>query len=163
MLFSFSRNVMSNSLLPHGLQHARLPCTSLSPWVFSNSCPWSQWCHPTISSSVAPSCPSSFPASRSLPMNQPFASGVQSIGVSASALVLLVNIKDWFSLGLTGLTSLLFKGLSWFFSSTMVWKHQYSAFLMVQLLHQYMTTGKTIALTLQPFAGKVMSLLFNTL
>ena len=102
---------------------------SLSSRVCSNSCPWSQWCHPTTSSSVAPfsSCPQSFPASGSFPMNQLFASGVQSIGVSASASVLSmnINIQGWFPLGLTGLISLKSKGLSQVFSSTTVQKHQF--------------------------------------
>ena len=90
----FSRSVMSDSLRPHGLQHARPPCPSPTPGVYSNSCPLSQWCHPTISSSVIPfsSCLQSFPASRSFQMSQLFASGSQSIGVSASTLVLPMNI-----------------------------------------------------------------------
>ena len=102
MMF-FSHSVMSDSLQPHGLQHTRLPCPSLFPWVCSNSCPLSQWCYPTISSSVVPfsSCLQSFPAARSFPMNWLFASGGQSIGASASALVLPMNIQDWFPLRLT--------------------------------------------------------------
>ena len=105
---------MSNSLWPHGLQHVRLPYPSPSPIVCSNSCPLSQWCHPTISSSVIPffSCPQSFPASESFPMSQFFTPGVQSITVSASASVLPVNIQDWFPLGLTGWISLQSKGIS---------------------------------------------------
>ena len=116
MLFNCS--VMSNSLWPHGLQHTRLPCPSPSPGVCSNSCPLSQWCHPTISSSVVPfsSCPQSFPASGSFPMSQPFASGGQRIGVSVSASVFTMNIWVWFPLGLIGLISLLSKGLSRVFS-----------------------------------------------
>ena len=104
---------MSNSLWPHGLQHSRLPCPSLSSGVCSNSCPLSQWCHPTISSSVAPFffCPQAFPASVSFPMSWLFISGGQSIGTSASASVLSVNIQGWFPLGLTSLISLLSKGL----------------------------------------------------
>ena len=124
----FSCSVVSNSLWPHGLQHARLPCPSLSPRVCSNSCPSSQWCHPTISSSVAlfSSCSQSFPASGSFPMSWPFASGGQkSIGVSVSKWVLPMNIQDWFPLGLTGLISLLSKGLSRVFSNTVVRKHQF--------------------------------------
>ena len=102
--------LVSNSLWPHGLQHARLPCPSLSPTVCSNSSPLSQWCNPTISSSVTPFfCPQSFPGSESFPMNQLFTSGGQSIGASAS--VLPVNIQGWFPLGLTGLISLLSQGL----------------------------------------------------
>ena len=115
------------TLRPHGLQHARLPCPSLSPRVRSNSCPLSQWCHPTISSSVAPfsSRPQSFPASGSFPVSQLFISGSQSTRASASASVLPVNIQDWFPLGLTSLISLLSKGLAGVFSSTTIRKHQF--------------------------------------
>ena len=96
----FSRSVMSNSFRPHGLQHTRLPCSSPSPRACSNSCPLSWWCHPTISSSVVPfSCPQSFPPSGSFPTSQFFASGDWSIGASASASVLPMNIQDWFPLG----------------------------------------------------------------
>ena len=97
----FSHSVVSDSLQPHGLQHARFPCPSPAPRAYSNSCPLSQWYHPTISSCVIPfsSCLQSFPASRSFPMSQFFASGGQSIGVSASASVLPMNIQDWFPLG----------------------------------------------------------------
>ena len=107
VLLLCSRSVLSSSLQPHGLQHTRLPCPSLSPRVCSNSCPLSQWCHPTISSSVVPfsSCLQSFPASGSFTMSQLFTSGGQSIGASAS--ILLINIQDWFPLGLTGLMPLL--------------------------------------------------------
>ena len=98
----FSCSVMSDSLWLHGLQHARLPCPSPTSSACSNSCPLSQWCHPTILSSVVPfsSCLQSFPASQSFPVSQFFASGCQSIGASASASVLPVNIQDWFPLGL---------------------------------------------------------------
>ena len=117
----FSRSVMSNSLRPHGLQHARPPCPSPTPEVYSNSCPSSWWCHPTISSSVIPFSPlQSFPESGSFQMSQFFASGGQSIGISASASVLPMNIQDWFSLGLTGWISLQSKGLSRVFSNTIV-------------------------------------------
>ena len=118
---------MSDSLRPHGLQHTSLPCPSLSPRTFSNSCPLSQWCHPTIWSSVIPfsSCLQSFPALGSFPLSQFFTSGGQSIGVSASASVLSMNIQDWFPLGLTGLFSLQSKGLSRVFSNTTVQKHQF--------------------------------------
>ena len=117
-LLLFSHSVMSNSLRPHGLQQAGLPCPSPSPGVCSNSCPLSQWYHPTISSSVIlfSSCTQSFPASRSFPMNQLYASGGQSTEVSASASVLPMNIQDWFPLGLTGLITLQSKGLSKVFS-----------------------------------------------
>ena len=113
---------MSDSLWPHGLQRARPPHPSPTPRVYSNSCPLSWWCHPTISSSVVPisSCLQSFPASRSFQMSQFFTSGGQSIGVSASASVLPMNIQDWFPLGLTGWISLLSKGLSRVFSNTTV-------------------------------------------
>ena len=99
---------MSDSLRPHGLQHTRLPCPSPSPRVCSNSCPLSQWCHPTISSSVIlfSSCLQSFPASGSFPRSRFFTSGGQSIGVSVSVSVLPLNIQDWFPLGLAGLISL---------------------------------------------------------
>jgi len=100
----FSCSVMSDSLWPYGLQHARLACPSPNPRAYSNACPSSRWCHPTISSSVVPfsSRLQSFPASGSFPMSQFFASGGQSIGVSASASVLPMNIEDWFPLGWTG-------------------------------------------------------------
>ena len=116
----FSRSVVSNSLWHHVLQHTRLPCPSLTPRAFSNSCPSSRWCHPTISSSVIPfsSHLQSCPASGSSPMSQFFASGGQSIGTSASASVLPMSIQDWFLLGLTGWISLQFKGLSRVFSNT---------------------------------------------
>ena len=109
----FSCSVMSDSLQPHGLQHARLPCPSPTSRVYSNSCPLSQWCHPTISSSVFPfsSHLQSLPVSGSFPVSQFFTSGAQSIGVSASASVLPMNVQDWFPLGLTGWISLQSKGL----------------------------------------------------
>ena len=119
LLLFFSLLVLSNSLWPHGLWHARLPRTSPSPGACSNSC-LSQWCHPTISSSVIPfsSCLQSFPASGSFPMSQFFVSGGQSIGASAS--VLPMSIQDWFPLGLTGLISLQSKELSRVFSNSIV-------------------------------------------
>ena len=118
---------MSDSLQPHGLQHARLPCPSPTPRAYSNSCPLSWRCHPTISSSVSPfsSCLQSFPATGSFQMSQFFASGGQSIGVSASTSVLPMNIQDWFPLGCTGWISLLSKGLLRVFSNTTVQKHQF--------------------------------------
>ena len=123
----FSRSVRSNSLQPHGLQHARLPCPSPSPGACSNSCPSSQWCHPTISSSVISYslCLPSFPTSGSFLRCHFFASGGQSIGVSASASVLPMHIQDWFPLGLTRWISLQSKGLSRVFSNTTVQKHQF--------------------------------------
>ena len=125
----FSRSVVSDSLRPHELQHARPPCPSPPPGVYSNSCPLSQWYHPTISSSVIPfsSRLQSFPASGSFPMNQFFASGGQSVGAtaSASASVLPMNTQDWSPLGWTGWISLQFKGLSRVFSNTAVQKHPF--------------------------------------
>ena len=124
----FSSSVVSNSLRVglHGLQHTRLPYPSWSFAACSNSCPSSQWCHPIISSSIVHfSCLQSFPASGSFLMSQLFASGDQSIRASASASVLPVNTQDWFPFGLTGLISLLYKGLSRFFSNTTVQKHQF--------------------------------------
>ena len=118
--------LLSDSLWTHGLQCARLPCSLPSPWVCSNSCPLSQWCHPTISSSVilSSSCLQPFPASGSFPMSQFFASGGQSIGASASPSVLPMNIQDWFPLGWTSLISLQSQGLSRVFSNTTVQRHQ---------------------------------------
>ena len=123
----FSRSVVSDSLRPHGLQHTRPPCPSPTPGAWSNSCPSSQWCHATISSSVIHffSCLQSFPASGSFPVSQFFASGGQSIEGSASASVLPVNTQDWFPLGWTGWISLQFKGLARVFSNTTVQKHQF--------------------------------------
>ena len=107
MYIQFSCIVMSDSLWPHGLQHPRLPCPSPTAGAYSSSCPSSQWCHPTISSSVIPfSRLQSCPASGSFQMTQFFASGGQSIGVSASTSVLPMNIQDWFPLGWTGWISL---------------------------------------------------------
>ena len=115
---------MSGSLRPNGLPHSRIPCPSLSPRVYSNSCPLSGWCHPTISSSVTlfSSCLQSFPASGSFPMSQLFISGSQSI---ALASVFPMNTQGWFPLGLTGLISLQPKGLSRVFSSTTIWQCQF--------------------------------------
>ena len=123
----FSHSVMSDSLWPHELQHARPPCPSPTPGVYPNSCPLSRWCHPAISSSVVPfsSCPQSCPASGSFPMSQLFTWGGQSIGVSASASVLPVNTKDWSPLGWIGGISLQSKGHSRVFSKTTVQKHQF--------------------------------------
>ena len=115
---------MSNSLRPHELHHARLPCPSLSPGACSNSCPLNQWCHPTIASCVTPfsSCPQSFPASESFPKTLHQVG--QNIRASASASVLLINIQDWFPLRWTGFI-LQSKGLSRVFSSITVRKHQF--------------------------------------
>ena len=126
LLLLFSRSVLSDSLQPHGLQYARLPCPSPTPRAYSNSCPLCWWCHSTISFSVVPfSHLQSFPASESFQMSQFFASGGQSIRVSASASVLPMNIQDWFTLGWTGWISLQSKGLSRVFSNTTVQKHQF--------------------------------------
>jgi len=128
----FSCSVGPDSLWPHGLQHTRPPCPSPTPRVYSNACPLSWWCHPTISSSVIPfSCLQSFPASGSFPMSQFFASGSWSIGASVSASVLPMNIQDWFPLGWTGLISLLSKGLSSVFSNTTVQKSINSSMLSI--------------------------------
>ena len=121
-----SHSVVSDSLWPHRLLHARLPCPSPTPQARSNSYPSSQWCHPTTLSSIIPfsSYLQSFPASGSFQMSH-FASGGQSIGVSASVSALPLNIQNWFPLGLTGWNSLLSKGLSRDFSNTTVQKHQF--------------------------------------
>ena len=159
---------MSDSSQLHDPQHARPPCPSPTTRVHTNPCPLSWWCHPIISSSVVPfsSCPQSFPASGAFQMSQLFASGGQSIGVSASTSVLPMNTQDWCPLGWTGLIFLQSKGLSRVFfqhhhsKASILW---HLAFFIVQLSHPYMTTGKTISLTRQTFVGKVMSLLFNML
>ena len=123
----FSHSVVSDSLQPHGLQHARPPCPLPTPGVHSNSCPLSWWCHPAISSSVVTfsSCLQCFPASGSFQMRQFFTSDGQSIGISASTSVPPVNIQDWFPLGWTGWISLLSKGLSRVFSNITFQKHQF--------------------------------------
>ena len=162
--------VTSNSLQLHGLQDTRLLCPSQPPRVCSNSCPLSQWCHLTNSSSAAlfSFFPQSFPASGSFSMNQLFASDGQSIRASASASVLPVNSQGWFPLGLISfridllkvqgtLKSLLQNHNS---KASILW---HSVFFMVQRSHLYMTTGKTIALTRQTCVGKMMHLLLNVL
>ena len=130
-----SHSAMSHSLWPHEPQHTKLHCPSPTPGVYPNSCPLSQWCHPTISSSVIPfsSCPQSFPASGSSPMSQLFASGGQSTGVSASTSVFPMNTQDWSPSGWTGWIFLQSKGLSRVFSNTTAQKHQ---FLSAQLSSQ---------------------------
>ena len=139
-----SCSFVSDSLRPHGLQNARLPCPS-TPGVYSNSCPSSWWCHPAISSSVVPFFSSfqSLPVSGCFPMSPLFTSGGQSIGISVSASVLPVNIQDWFPLRLTGWISLQFKGLSRVFSNTTVQKHQ---FFGVQLFYSPTLTFHTLLL-----------------
>ena len=173
----FSASVQFSSV--QSLSHVRLFATSWTTACQSslsitnsrslpNSCPLSQWCHPTISSSVVPfsSCPQSFPASGSFQMSQLFASGGQSTGVSASAPVLPMNTQDWSPLGWSGWISLQSREFSRVFSNTNCSKAlilQHSAFFILQLSHPYMPTGKTIALTRQTFVDKVISLLFNML
>ena len=160
----FSHLVVLDSLRPHGLQHARPPCPSPTPRVYSDSCPLSWWCHPTISSSVVPfsSRLQSFPAKGSFPMSQFFASGGQSIGVSDLASVLPMNIQDWFPSGLTAWivlrTEELLRVLQHHSSKASILRC--SAFFTVRLSHSHMTTGKTIALARWTFVGKVMSPLF---
>ena len=131
LLLLFSSWVMSDSLWPHGLQYTRLHCPSPSPGACSNSSPLSLWCHPTISSSVVPFsfCLQSFQASGSFLMSQLFILGGQSIGASPLASVLLMDIPDWFPLGLTGLISYLSKGPSRVFSNTTVQKHLFFSIL----------------------------------
>ena len=140
--FSVSQFSRSVSLWPHGLQHPSPPCPSPTPGVYSNSCPLSRWCHPTILSSVVPfsSCLQSFPASGSFPMSQFFTFGGQSIGVSASASVLPINIQDWFPLGLTGWISLQSKELSRVFSNTTVQKHQFFSAQLSLWFNSYIQT-----------------------
>ena len=127
IIIQFIHSVVSDSLQLHGLHHARLCCPSPTPRAYSDSCPLSWWCYPTISSSVIPfsSCLQAFPVLESFLMSWLFASGGQSIGASASASVLLVNIQDWFPLGWTGLFSLHSKGVSRIFSNTIIQKHQF--------------------------------------
>ena len=157
----FSRSVVSDSLRPHGLQHARLPCPSPTCRAFSNSCPLSQWCHPTISSSVIPfsSCLQSFPAWGSFPMSRLFSSG-HSIGASTSASILPMNIQSWFPLRLTDLIFLLCKKLSRLFSSTTVRRHQFFSTQPSLWSNSHICTWlleKTIVLTIWTFVGKVVS------
>ena len=163
----FSRSVVSNSLQPHESQHARPPCPSPTPGVHSDSCPLRQWWHPTISSSVIPfsSHLQSFPASRSFPNSQLFASDTQSIGASASASVFPMNIQDYYPLGLTYLISLQPKELSRPFSNSTVWKYEFFSLQPSLWFNFHIHTWlleKNIALTRQIFVSKVMSLLFKT-
>ena len=159
---------MSDSLQPHGQQHIRFPCPSTNPRACSNSCPLSQWCHPTISSPVVPfsSCPQSFPASGSFPMSQFISSGWPndwsfsfSISPSKAYSGLISARSDWFDLlAVQGtLKSFLQHHSS---KASILWR---SAFFIVQLSHPYMTTRKTIALTRRTFVVRVMPLLFNML
>ena len=147
----FSCSDVSNSLWPHELQYTGAPCPSPTQVVYPNSCPLSQWCHPTTSSSVVPfsSCPQSFPESGSFQMSQLFTSGGQSIGVSASTSILPMNTQDWSSLGWTGWISLQSKELSRVFSNTTVQKHQFFSTQISSPSNSqiHMTTEKTTALT----------------
>ena len=161
-LVKFSPSVVSDSLPPHELQHARPPCPSPTAGPCSNSCPLSRWCHSTISSSVVPfSCLQSFPASGSFQMSQLFTSGGPSISTSASAPVLAMIIQGWFPLRLTCFISLQSKGLSRVSSNTTVQKLQFfstqPSLWSNSHIHTW-TTGKTIALTRQAFVSKVMTL-----
>ena len=163
----FSHSVMSDSLWPHGLQHSKVFCPSPTIGAYSISCPLSQWCHPTTSSSVVLfsfflQC---FLASESFQMHQFFATGGQSIGVSASASVFSINIQDTFPRWFTGwipLQSKRLKSLIQHYSSKASILH-HAAFFIVQLSHLYMTIEKTMALTRWTFVAKVMSLFFNML
>ena len=155
---------MSDSLQPHGLQYARFPCPLPTHGAYSNSCPLSRWCLPTISSSVVPfsSRLQPLPASGSFPMSQLYASGGQNIGVSASASILPMNSQNWFLLGWDWLDLLEVQGTL----KSLLQHHsskasilQCSAFFTVQLSHPYMTTGKTKVLTRRKFTSKIMSLL----
>ena len=163
----FSRSVMSNSLRTHGMQHTRPPCPSPTPGVYSNSCPLSRWCHPTISSSVVPfSCLQAFPASGSFKMSQFFTLSGQRIGVSSFSISSSNEYSGLISFRMNWLDFLAVQGtlksLLQHHSSkaSILWC---SAFFVVHLSHPYMTAGKTIALTRWTFVGKVMSLLFNML
>ena len=162
----FSRPVMSDSLQSHGLWHARPPCPSPSPGVCPSSHSLHQWCHPAVSSSDAffSSCPWSFPASGALLISHLFTSDDQNTGGLASASVLPVNIQGWSPLRLTGLISCVqgtFRNLQHHsLKASILW---HSAFFIIQLSQSYMTTGKTIALTLRTFVGRIMSLFFSTL
>ena len=161
----FSCPAVSDSLWTHGLQHARLPCPSLSPEVCPSFCPLHCWCHAAILSSdtLFSFCPQSFPASGTFPMSELLASGDQNTAASTTASALPMSIRGWFPLWLTGLISLLSNGRSLLqhhsSKPSILW---HSAFL-VQFLQVYVTTGKTIDLTIGTFVGWVMSLLFNTL
>ena len=159
-----SHSVVSDWFWPHGQQHIRLPCPSLSPEIYANSCLLSWWCHPTISSSVTTffSCPQSFSALGSFPMSWFLASGSQDTGASASASVLPMNIPGWLSLRLTDLISLQSKGLSRVLSSTTIQNYQFFSiqYSLWSNSYQYMTTGKTTALTVQR-GGQILHTLWR--
>ena len=160
----FSRSVVSDSFRPHGLEHARLPCPSPTPWAYSSSCPSSRWCHPTISHPLFPSpSPSIFPSIRVFSNESVLIRWPQYWSFSFSTLPM--NIQGWFPLELIVLISFQSKGLSRVYSSNSVWKYPF--FCLHQSLcfnsQPYMTNGKIVALTIQTFVGKVMSLPFNML
>ena len=164
LLLLFNPSVTFNSLLPHGLQDTRFPCLLSTSWACSNSCPLSRWCYPTIWPSVIP-----FSSAFNLSHHQGLFPGVGSSHQVAKVLEFRLHPSNEYSrlfpLGLTGLISLLSKGLSCLLQnhSSKASICQHSAFFIVQLSHMYMTTRKTIALTIRTFVGKVMSLLFNML
>ena len=167
-LLLFSHPVLSDSLQPHGLQHTKPPCPSLSSEACPSLCPLLWWCHPAISSLVSPffSCPQSFPASGTFPVSKLFASDDQNTGVSASASLLPVIIQGWFPLRLIYFISLLSKELAQVFSSTTVQRHQFFGTLPSLLSSSqqpYMTTWKTVALTIRTFVSKLLPLLSNRL
>ena len=167
-MVSSVQSVVSNSLWPHELQHARPPCPSPTSGIHSDSRPSSRWYHPAVSSSVVPfsSCPQSLPASASFPMSQFFAWGGQSTEVSALTSFLPKNTQDWSSLGWTDWISLQSKWLSRVFSYTTVQRHQFFSAQLSSQSNSYIHTWlleKTIALTTWNFVGKVMSLLLNML
>ena len=162
----FSCSVVYDSLWPHGLKHARLPCPSPTPGAYSNSCPLTWGCHPTISSSVVPFSllPQSLPASKSFPMNQLFTWGGQSTGVSALSSVLPKKPQSWSPLEWTVWISLQSKGLSRVFSNTTVQKHQFFGVQPSSQSNSHSPTltsiqgyGKTIALTRRTLVSKVIS------
>ena len=161
----FCCSVAKSCLTPHSPMEYSTPAppSSTISWYLLKFSPLSWKGYLISSSSATPFCLQSFPASGSFPMSQLLVSSSQDIGGSASASVLSMNIQDWFPLGLTGLISLQPKGLSRVFYSTTVWTHQFfstQVFFIVQILHQYMTTGKTTTFTIRTFVGKVMSPLF---
>ena len=155
---------MSESLQPHELQNAKLPCPSPSPWVCSNPCPLNQWCHPNISSPFPSAL--TFPASGSFSLSRLLASGGQSIGDSASTLVFPMNIQGWFSSGFTGLISLQFRELSRVFPSPTVRKHQFFGIKLSlwssSHIHTWLLEKPKLWLH-RTFVSKVMSLLSNKL
>ena len=166
LLLMFSHTVVSDSFWPHGLQYTRPPCPSSSPGICPSSCSLHWWCRPAISFSDAlfSFCPQSFPASGTFPKSHHCTSDDRNTGASASASVLSVNIQDWSPLRLTGLISLLSKGCSGVFSSTTIWRHQFFGILpsLQSSSQPYMTTMKTIALTIWTFVDRVMSAFQHT-